>query len=229
MPSLLAHWPLNGDLLDVSGHGRHLSEVGTLAWVDGPDPRRQAVQVTNGNRATLADDDALDPGAADGIAVLAWLRFPVPSSFIASIVDKKNLSLSAGDAGWRSYVIGSSGTGASLISDGTTRAFVFAGGYGGSAWTQYIGELDRSIDQMRLWRDESLVDDVENDGPVSAIGSLANSEQVIVGDVIGSDVMELAHVQVYDGPTTFAERRKHWLLGQGSTLLARRRTAIGVI
>lgn len=75
-PLLIAHWPLQGDFEDISGHGRHLVKRGRVVWHSGGPGGRQAAAF--GAEGTIGwlelPISSLPKLGAEPLTITAWVH-----------------------------------------------------------------------------------------------------------------------------------------------------------
>lgn len=108
-PSLLAYWPLDGSLEDVSGHGRQLQPPADLKpeFVDAPrimPGGNRAYGPTASGRENALRLDGLDMSAADGITFSFWFRVTGGIKYNGVLIGSEDTSINTPrmqiTAGW---------------------------------------------------------------------------------------------------------------------------------
>lgn len=127
---------------------------------------------------SAGDVNAVDFGEEESFTISFWLKLSARQSTTLEFMRKKLNSTAATSAGFNIYGL-SSGSFIVLIADGTIRAYwpVGPATHNDFAdWTLVTFVLNRDTDTGSVYINSVLANDSASDGPVSAMGSIANDQ-----------------------------------------------------
>lgn len=171
--NLIHHWKFDGDATDSIAGDDFTAPDAYSSGVLGSSAQVDAASSVL-NAGDIADADF---GAGDSFTVSLWIKFSESPTGLVRLLAKKNNTSSTGDAGWSCYY--TAGQVIFLISDGVTRAY-WSSVVGATEYLLVTAVINRSSNVGSLYLNGELVDNIESNGPLSAIGSLDNAINVSV-------------------------------------------------
>lgn len=192
----IGRWPFDGALTAAVGPSNFTATGGSPTYQAGQ--VGQEVVLPAGVNLTAPDNSLFDFGAEDSFTVSLYVSNSGYSGFPTVI--RKKAGLGAGQVGWALYLT-PSGAVIWSIADGTTRADITVAGVGAGVDQFLDFGVDRATDTMWVRRDGAVVANTPSNGPVSAVGSLANSEPIITSRSSGVTTT-MDEMRIYDRALT---------------------------
>lgn len=204
MATLIHHWRLDGDGGDSIG-GADLTMPGTESY--GAGQIGQAVSLPAGGVASAGNLATANFGATDAFSVAFWARANGGLSEVDLLGKKAGGSTSSADEGWNVYATGTlDDVLIFMLSDGTTQGF-FASSTGAitaDAWYHVAAVWNGATKAGALYIDGSLVDSTPNTS-LAALGSLSNTDDLILHNTGGANGYSFDDVRIYSGVLTADE------------------------
>jgi prepilin-type N-terminal cleavage/methylation domain-containing protein len=199
--NLVGHWPLDGDVNDISGYDNHGTMYNFIGdyWLSGVSSINNMVLEFNSNDSSYVDmgnNSSLDIN--DSITISVWVK-PTETNMVASILEKGD-TFNPPAEGYLLLIINNSIYW--RIGDGNDNSRLNPE-FTSTGWTHIVGTFDG--DRMRIYFDNSKIAD--NNVPITSIASSTATLKIGKRSVTNSQFFDgyISDVRIYDTALTAEE------------------------